>query len=223
MIGLRQWIVPRDLPPAPTWEHEEEIRAQGYRCIAGLDEVGRGAIAGPVVAAAVVLPPRIQTPWLAEVRDSKQLSRTKRESLSPLIQAASLATGIGMVPAEVVDAVGIVQATRLAMCKAIEQVSPSPDFLVIDALDLPGMSLPQRSIIHGDRVSLSVACASIVAKVYRDRYMMEQAVLYPAYGFARHKGYPTEQHLSGLRRSGPCPIHRHTFAPVERLVRRGSA
>ena len=205
----------------PTFEHEKEILAQGYHFIAGVDEVGRGAIAGPVAAAAVILPRHIQAPWLTQVRDSKQLSRAQRERLFPLIQATAIAAGVGMVSPGDIDASDIVQATRLAMRQAIEQLSPAPDFLVVDALKLPEVALPQRSIIHGDQLSLSIACASIIAKVTRDHYMDELDSLYPGYGFSCHKGYPTRQHLLNLQQAGACPVHRQTFSPVERLKQRG--
>jgi len=222
-VDVKRRIAREVLFEPPTFDHEREISAQGYRLIAGIDEVGRGAIAGPVTAAAVILPYPVQTPWLAQVRDSKQLSGAKREFLCTLIQATALAIGVGMTSPQDIDAAGIVEATRLAMRRAVGQLSPSADFLVIDALALPGVVLPQRSIVHGDRISLSIACASIVAKVTRDRHMAALDNRYQDYGFARHKGYPTRQHLFNLQRSGSCPIHRQSFAPVERLRRRDSA
>jgi ribonuclease HII len=199
----------------PTFSYEKEIGAHGYQLIAGIDEVGRGAIAGPVVAAAVILPFQANAPWLSSVRDSKQLSPSKRESLFELIQTIAVAKGVGMVSSEEIDNLGIVEATQLAMCKAIGQLSPPPDFLLIDALALPNVSLPQRSPIHGDRLSLSIACASIVAKVTRDRYMVKLDSSYPGYELARHKGYGTKQHLLNLQQLDPSPIHRQTFAPIK--------
>ena len=202
----------------PTFDGERELNAQGYRLIAGIDEVGRGAIAGPVVAAAVILPFGVNIPWLSLVRNSKRLSPRRREYLFELIQQTQITMGIGMVPHTDIDERGIVKATQMAMSKAIDQLPHPPDFLLIDALALPEISLPQKSIVHGDQLSLSIACASIVAKVSRDRYMVEQDSLYPDYGLARHKGYATPQHLLSLKQLGPCPIHRKSFAPVRRLL-----
>ena len=202
----------------PTFDQEMGLHEQGYYFIAGIDEVGRGAIAGPVVAAAVVLPLSINFPWLSLVRDSKQLSPSKREFLLEQIQKAELPIGVGMVPQVYIDDYGIVKATQLAMSKAVEKLPFTPDFLLIDALPLPEVSLPQRSIFHGDQLSLSIACASIVAKVSRDRYMVELDNLYPNYGLARHKGYGTREHLLSLQQHGPCPLHRRSFAPVWRLI-----
>ena len=203
----------------PSFDYEKEIGAQGYCGIAGIDEVGRGAIAGPVAASAVILP-RQDVPWLALVRDSKRLSPLKRQFIFELIQKTDIAIGVGMISPSEIDARGIVKATQLAMRLAIERLPFPPDFLLIDALTLPEVSLPQKSIIHGDRLCLSIACASIVAKVARDRYMVEMDSLYPGYELARHKGYATPQHLSNLQRLGPCPIHRYSFAPVRRLIER---
>jgi len=202
----------------PTFDHERKLNDQGYNLIAGIDEVGRGAIAGPVVAAAVILPLNEKFPWLSLVRDSKQLSPSKREFLFEQIQEANLPSGIGMVPQVDIDDYGIVKATQLAMSKAIEKLPFPPDFLLIDALPLPDVSLPQKSIFHGDQLSLSIACASIIAKVSRDRHMVELDSLYPDYGLARHKGYGTKEHMSSLQQWGPCPLHRRSFAPVWRLI-----
>jgi ribonuclease HII len=202
----------------PTFDEERELHAHGYRLIAGIDEVGRGALAGPVVAAAVILPLEVNIPWLSLVRDSKQLSPRKREYLSKLIQQAGIAIGVGMVPHTDIDERGIVKATRLAMSRAVDCLPSTPDFLLIDALTLSEVSLPQKGIIHGDQLSLSIACASIVAKVFRDRYMVELDSLYPGYGLACHKGYGTRQHLLSLQRQGPCSIHRCSFAPVRTLL-----
>ena len=188
--------------------------ARACRLVAGVDEVGRGPLAGPVVAAAVILPPWRQASWLSEVNDSKRLASRKRETLAEFIQGEALAVGLGVVPPEVIDASGIVPATRLAMCQAIENLHLRPDFLLIDALELPEAGFPYKSIIKGDGLSLSIACASIVAKVYRDKLMVEFDALYPGYGFARNKGYATPEHLAALKRLRPCPIHRRSFMPV---------
>lgn len=195
----------------PTLTEERRLWQQGYRLIAGVDEVGRGSLAGPVGAAAVILPRGKLS--LDGVRDSKELTAAQRQRLAKQIQNQALAVGVAMVPAEVVDELGIVEATRRAMCSAIASLSPSPHHLLIDALRLP-LALPQKAIINGDRLCLSIACASIVAKVARDRLMEEMDGLYPGYGFASHKGYGTRQHLLGLERLGACAIHRRSFAPV---------
>lgn len=203
----------------PTFDEEKVLHAQGYRFIAGIDEVGRGALAGPVAAAAVILPIQVNIPWLSQVRDSKQLSPRKRSLLFEQIQKAKLAIGISMVHHTDIDEQGIVRATQLAMRKAVERLPLAPDFLLIDAMVVPGVLLPQKSIIHGDQLSLSIACASIIAKVSRDRYMVELDSLYPGYGLACHKGYGTPQHLSSLEELGPCHIHRQSFAPVWRSIK----
>lgn len=208
------------MPRPPTFNEEKKLYSQGYRFVAGVDEVGRGAIAGPVAAAAVILPFPANIPWLSLVRDSKQLSPSKRQAIFKLVEEAGLATGIGMIPQDEIDRQGIVKATQLAMSEAIDRLPLTPDFLLIDAMTLPDVSLPQKSIIHGDQLSLSIACASIVAKVSRDRHMVEQDSLYPGYGLASHKGYGTKEHMSNLQQRGPCPIHRQSFAPVRRSPER---
>jgi len=189
----------------------------GYRLIAGIDEVGRGALAGPVTAAAVILPPRIDTPWQDEIRDSKQLSPSRREYLFQHIKETAISAGIGMVPPETIDTQGIVKATKSAMKTAIERLSPAPDYLLIDYLLLPEVPLPQKGITSGDRLCFSIACASIIAKVTRDRFMIQLDRDYPGYGLAKHKGYGTREHLSCLCRMGTCPIHRRSFRPVREV------
>ena len=198
----------------PTFDQEATLQARGYRLIAGVDEVGRGALAGPVMAAAVILPLGADFPWLRSVRDSKQLSPKRRERVFDLIQGAGIPFGLGSVPHATIDEVGIVQATRMAMAQAVEALPSRPDFLLIDALSLPEVNLPQKGIIRGDQLSVSIACASIMAKVSRDRQMTELDSVYPGYGLARHKGYGTRQHLQCLGQLGPCAIHRRSFAPV---------
>ena len=198
----------------PSFDEEYLLEARGYRRIAGIDEVGRGALAGPVVAAAVVLPLRVEIPFITLVRDSKKLSPGQRESLYDDIHGTAVSVGIGMSGQEVVDRVGIVAATRLAMCSAVEQLSPPADSLLIDYLRLPEIRLPQKGITHGDDISYSIACASIVAKVFRDRYMVELDSKYSGYGLAVHKGYGTRYHVDCLQRLGPSPVHRTTFNPV---------
>lgn len=198
----------------PSFIEERLLEKQGYRYIAGIDEVGRGALAGPVVAAAIILPLHIRTPWLGLVNDSKLLSPVKRELLFPHIYKAAIAVGIGQASCKMIDKYGIVRATRLAMKRAVRQLSPSPETLLIDYMLLPEVRLPQRGVINGDSRCLSIACASIIAKVTRDRIMRELDRTYPGYDLARHKGYGTRQHLDCLYRLGPSPIHRRSFRPV---------
>jgi len=184
--------------------------------VAGLDEAGRGAWAGPVVAAAVILPPGDGVcAALAGVRDSKQLSPAARERLAARVLDVALAVGVGRGEQQEIDALGIVPTTRLAMQRALAALSVAPEALVIDALRLPGVDLPQDAFPYADARSLSVAAASIIAKVTRDRWMVEVAeTAFPGYGFAQHKGYGTQQHQAALSRLGVCPLHRLTFRPV---------
>jgi len=204
--------------PLPSFDEEGLLMAQGYQLIAGIDEVGRGALAGPVVAAAVILPHSMDFPWLNQVRDSKVLTPARRELLSQLINEIAVAVGIGVVPHTVIDARGIVKATRLAMKLAVEQLLPQPESLLIDYMALPEVKLPQKPITNGDCLCFSIACASIVAKVARDHIMVEMDGIYPGYGLAQHKGYCTEKHLSCLRRLGASPIHRQTFQPGREIM-----
>lgn len=190
---------------------EQSAYSQGYQRIAGLDEAGRGPLAGPVVAAAVILP---QGYLLSGLRDSKKLSASKRESLIDDITRTALAVGIGIIDQNIIDKINILQATLRAMQKAVESLSIQPDLLLIDALKLPAVPITQQSIIRGDDISLSIAAASIVAKVTRDRLMMEYDRLYPLYNFKAHKGYGTREHLKALSIHGPCEIHRRSFRRV---------
>ncbi len=191
-------------------QHERAARAQGASCIAGVDEVGRGCLFGPVVTAAVILPEQTS---IRGVKDSKQLSVEERERLDAVIRSCAIAVAIGFADAETIDAINIRRATHQAMLAAIGQLAPQPDFLLIDAerLDTP---CRQTAILYGDSLSISIAAASIVAKVYRDAWMCEYDREYPQYGLAAHKGYGTPQHLRALREHGPSPQHRMTFAPV---------
>jgi len=195
--------------------HERELREAGYRHIAGLDEVGRGSLAGPVVAAAVILPERHR---ITGLRDSKVLTRLRREALYERILDRAEAVGVGCVEVEVIDRINILQATKLAMTEALRRLTRQPDHLVIDALSLRDVDLPQRPIIDGDAISASIAAASIVAKVTRDRICTELDGRYPAYGFARNKGYGTRRHLEALLSEGPCEWHRRSFAPIRMLL-----
>lgn len=207
------------LSQAPTFVEEEGLRAQGHRLIAGIDEAGRGPLAGPVVAAATILRLNRRPSWLHFVRDSKQLTPMRRELLFDSIRRDAVSFGVGVVPPAEIDEHGIVAATKLAMRYAVEQLSRFPDFLLIDYIGLPALDLPQRCIVKGDNLSLSIAAASIIAKVTRDRLMEEQDGRFPGYGFIRNKGYGTPEHLEGLQRLGPCPIHRKTFFPVREFFR----
>jgi ribonuclease HII len=202
----------------PNFDHEDDLRSQGYDLIAGIDEVGRGALAGPVVASAVILPHPANLPWFGLVRDSKELTSRKRESLFDLINKEAVAVGIGIVPCQVIDSINILKATRLAMMQAVEKLPRQPSFLLIDRVTLSQCPIPQRGITGGDKLCLSIASASIIAKVTRDHMMEEFDQIYPGYGFARHKGYGTGIHMSCLRKLGPSPIHRLYFAPVRNLI-----
>jgi ribonuclease HII len=206
------------MPPIPTFAEEKILRREGYRLIAGVDEVGCGALAGPVVAAAVILPHRLPASWSKEVKDSKQLTPAKRETLFHHIHEIAVAVGVGAVSHEIIDAHGLTHAVRLAMTLAINRLSPPPDSLLIDFVRLPQVKIPQKGITNGDELCFSIACASIIAKVSRDTMMTELDRVYPGYGLAQHKGYGTREHLSCLRRLGPSPIHRRSYQPVAQIV-----
>ena len=205
----------------PTLEFELALRMQGHNFVAGLDEAGRGAWAGPVVAAAVVLP----LDWadleqaLDGVRDSKQLSPSARDVLFEVIHQIALGVSVGVSAPAVVDRDGLIPATRRAMGQALTRLSPQPGHLILDHLRLPSMSLPQVAFPKADAHSYSVAAASIVAKVTRDRLMCLLDGRYPGYGFARHKGYGTAAHRAALAALGPSPIHRMSFAPLSRFLK----
>lgn len=194
------------------------LLSQGYSFVAGLDEAGRGCLAGPVVAAAVILPLHEETPaLLAGVRDSKQMTPLARERLFEVIHQHALAIGVGVGSVELIDQRNILQATKLAMLEALTQLSLSPQALLLDALLLPGVALPQTSLIKGDARCLTIASASVIAKVTRDRLMLQLHQEYPAYGFDQHKGYGTSLHLAALKEHGATPHHRQSFAPVRAL------
>jgi len=185
---------------------------RGYHTISGIDEAGRGPLAGPVVAAAVILPPGVAPFGL---NDSKQLTQIRREKLYSKIQEEAVAIGVGMAEPQEIDSMNIHKATLAAMYRAVAALSPLPDFCLVDGrFAIPGLSSPQRAIVAGDSRSDVVAAASIIAKVTRDRLLVELDSTYPLYGFAKHKGYPTKQHLQALKEYGPCPIHRYSYAPV---------
>jgi ribonuclease HII len=206
------------MPLAPNLAEERSLWLQGFDLVAGVDEVGRGPLAGPVVAAAVILSPSSDFRWLFHVRDSKQLSPPVRRELAEYIWRDALAVGVGFISHTAVDRLRIAEATRQAMMRAVGQLRCRPQYLIIDALSLPACSLPHKGIIGGDARCISIAAASIVAKVARDRYMESQDRRFFGYGFARNKGYPTRRHLEALHRLGPCDLHRRSFAPVRDLV-----
>ena len=190
------------------WELEEGFRAKGFDPICGVDEAGRGPLAGPVCAAAVILPYGLEIPGLD---DSKKLSDKRRRELFPLIQEKALAWGIGFASEAEIDEINILQATFLAMERALAQLTIRPGLALIDGNREKDFGLPVRTVVHGDSLSANIAAASILAKVTRDNLMLEMAERYPQYGFDIHKGYGTKAHYEALRTYGPCPIHRKTF------------
>jgi len=204
----------------PDLDRELELFSSGHRYVAGIDEVGRGALAGPVVAAAVVLPlDRFDLArGLSEVRDSKQLTPAARDRCEEQVRELAVAVGIGEASAKEVDEQGLLPATRAAMQRAVEALDPAPSCLLIDHIRIPEIELPQEAITRGDQSVLSIAAASIVAKVWRDRWMAALDERFSDYGFGRHKGYGTAQHRRALARLGPCPEHRRSYAPVQRAL-----
>lgn len=190
---------------------ERELQRRGYRLVAGVDEAGRGALAGPVVAAAVILPPGCV---LMGLDDSKRLDADCRERLAAAIRAHAIAVGVGVVSAAEIDLRDILRASLAAMRVAIAALDPAPDAVVLDAVSLPGLRLPQLPIVHGDALSASVAAASVVAKVERDGLVRELGRRFPAYGFEQHKGYGTPEHWQALSINGPCPEHRLSYHGV---------
>lgn len=191
---------------------ETDAHDRGYQLIAGLDEVGRGALAGPVVAAACILDPSAPLP--EGLDDSKKLTAAERERIADELRRTAIAFSVGLVPSEEIDRTNILLATKRAMIAALDALNPRADYLLIDALQLKEINLPQRAIIHGDSVSASIAAASILAKTYRDALMRNYDTVYPQYGFARHVGYGTRAHFEALRAHGACPIHRRSFRGV---------
>ena len=191
---------------------EDEARVRGFARVAGLDEVGRGALAGPVVAAAVILDP--EAPFPEGLDDSKKLTALQRERIAGELRRTALCYSVGLIPPEEIDETNVLVATRRAMLKALESLQPCADFLLIDALQLKEVALPQRAIIRGDSVSASIAAASVIAKTFRDALMRDYDAQFPHYGFARHVGYGTRDHWAALRQHGCCPIHRRTFRGV---------
>lgn len=204
-------------PPLSPLHFEEWASARGFRTVAGVDEAGRGPLAGPVVAAAVVLPERFDLPGL---NDSKKLSADQRERLLPLIRTQSLAFGVGIVSAGEIDRINILQATLKGMVTAVQRLLLPPDYLLVDGITPVPFPLQQRTIKQGDSRSLSVAAASVLAKVVRDRMMTAYDRIYPGYDFARNKGYGSASHLAAIARLGPSPLHRLTFSGVREHVKR---
>lgn len=195
-------------------EFENQCYADGFKLIAGIDEVGRGPLAGPVVASAVILPQGFE---LLGLNDSKKLSKKKREAFFDIIKENAISYGIGIVSEAEIDEINIYEASKVAMKRAIEDLNITPDFLLIDAMKLD-LDIPQENLIKGDMRSISIAAASVLAKETRDKMMEEYAVIYPGYGFEKHAGYGTKQHVEALRTLGVTPIHRKTFAPVKKLL-----
>ncbi|HOQ08340.1 MAG TPA: ribonuclease HII [Clostridiales bacterium] len=190
------------------YAYEKEAFERGYDTVAGLDEAGRGPLAGPVVAACVILPKYC---FIEGINDSKKLSPAKREKLYDIIMEKAISVGIGIVDEKTIDEVNILNATKMAMKMAVERVSPGPGLLLIDAMELDGIDIPQKAIVKGDTLSISIAAASIVAKVTRDRLIIEADKKYPLYGFSKHKGYGTREHIDAIKKYGICPIHRVSF------------
>lgn len=187
---------------------EQQLQKAGYQRIAGVDEAGRGPLAGPVVAAATIIPPGTFIPHL---KDSKKLTAKQREKVYEQIMALKIPYGLGQASVEEIDRFNILNASRLAMMRAVRNLSIQPDYLLLDGYAWPGINLPHRGVVGGDAQSLSIAAASVLAKVTRDRLMVQVDQAFPGYGFAKHKGYPTAEHYAALARLGPCPIHRRSF------------
>ena len=196
-------------------KYEKELYKQGITLIAGTDEVGRGPLVGPVVAAAVILPKDYNLPGLT---DSKKLTEKKREQYYDIIYKDAIAVGVGEVDPKTIDEINILEASRLAMKKAIEALEVKPEHILSDAMKLNNQDIPYTDIIHGDALSLSIAAASVIAKVTRDRMMYELDKKYPEYGFAKHKGYPTKLHLENIKKYGLLPNYRFTYKPVSDLI-----
>ena len=210
---------------APRWSMpdlslEAEFRLQGHQLIAGVDEAGRGPLAGPVAAAAVILPPDLMgdEPWLAAIDDSKRLKERRRTEAATLIRENALTCAVEMISAETIDRIGIGRAVIDAMLAAVNRLQPAPDALLLDWVPIKECPLPYRTVVKGDARSLSIAAASILAKVSRDELMVQADGCYPGYGFARHKGYATRAHLRCLSELGPSPIHRRSFSPLRQAA-----
>ena len=195
--------------------YERAAVAAGHMLVAGVDEAGRGPLAGPVAVAAVILP---QEAHLPRINDSKKLSAAMREELFTQIVAIAISYHVALIDAETIDRMNILQATRMGMYEAIAALTPAPDEVLVDAVELPKLSMPSQSIIKGDAKSASIAAASILAKVTRDHLMEQYDTEYPHYGFAKHKGYGTQEHIDAIRKYGVCPIHRKSFDPIRSIL-----
>jgi ribonuclease HII len=206
-----QPALPMEIPPTDVWLRERAARLQGHVLVAGVDEAGRGPLAGPVVAAAVLLPMGVEIPG---INDSKLLPPDKRDELAIAIRRVAVGIGVGQAEHDEIDRVNIAVAGRLAMKRAVEALELQPDYLLIDGFPVPECSLPQEAMVKGDRRSCSIMAAGIIAKTTRDAQMKELAGAYPGYGFDVHFGYSTPMHAEALTRLGPCVIHRRSFSPV---------
>lgn len=204
----------------PDWSEEDRCGSEGFLRIAGIDEAGRGPWAGPVVAAAVLVPEPVRYHFPVGIQDSKKLTPSRRALLrQEILDDNRWQCGIGVAGPDEIDEINILQATYRAMHRAVDSLSDPPDYFLVDGKFLPGWASPGRAVVKGDGISLSIAAASILAKETRDRMMVGEAeAAYPGYGFAQHKGYGTRQHQEALAKLGPCPIHRKSFAPVRRLL-----
>ena len=194
--------------------YEKELYSEGYELICGTDEAGRGPLAGPVVAAAVILPKNM---IIEGVNDSKQLTEKKREELFDIIYEKALAVGVCFIDNKKIDEINILEASRLAMMEAIKKLKIKPDYVLSDAMKM-NIDIPVKPIIKGDALSINIAAASIIAKVSRDRFMDEMDLKYPNYGFKRHKGYPTKDHIEAIKKYGITEIHRRTFKPIRTML-----
>jgi ribonuclease HII len=203
------------VPKSPHLRHESALWANGVLWIAGIDEAGRGSLAGPVATAAVILPQLLGLKHALEgVRDSKQMTSNQRQFWSQVIRSVAVTYAVGLASAQEIDVLGILPATQLAASRAISALAVCPDYLLLDYINLPGIPIPQISLVKGDMRSLSIAAASVLAKTTRDAILIELDSHYPGFGFAIHKGYATEAHRKAIQSLGPSPVHRRTFAPV---------
>lgn len=199
--------------------YEKELYKQGITLIAGTDEAGRGPLVGPVVAAAVILPVNYE---LAGLNDSKQLSEKKRELFYDIIMEQAIAVGVGVVDAKTIDEINIYAASRMAMIEAIRKLDVKPQYILTDAMPMD-IDIPSKAITHGDALSLSIAAASVIAKVTRDHMMVKLDEAYPMYGFAKHKGYPTKEHIANVKKYGVLENYRFTYKPIRDLISNGES
>ena len=204
-----------EIIPVDPWVYEKQTQSQGFQIVVGLDEAGRGPLAGPVVAAAVILPSDFDHKG---IRDSKCMSPAAREKMFLRINSEAVAIGVGIIAPEVIDEINILRATHAAMKAALSDLSVVFDFILVDGLPVSGLPAPSMAIVKGDSKSVSIGAASIIAKVTRDRIMVELDREYPQYGFAGHKGYCTADHVAAINRYGPCPHHRKSFSPVSERI-----